>query len=136
MGSAYSKSGVAEWAESVEEENSGKSKTENKNTNYKSRTFDENHNAEKSNKTESGRRLSNKFSNIMKSFESKQESDTGKVFEKPQKSFEFSVDSESERFKGSKVLDTQTARSTLEAKKKSDHVQPRVRVLLYENQTV
>jgi hypothetical protein len=46
----------------------------------------------------------------VKSFESREE-ETTTVYEKPRKTFEFSVDSKSERFKDSKVLDTARSNS-------------------------
>ena len=123
MGSTFPRSNIAPWAEDDEENESNKSKSENNR-----KTFDENHNAEKPPiKNESAKRLSNKFSNIMKSFESREE-ETTTVYEKPRKTFEFSVDSKSERFKDSKVLDT--ARSTLQSKKKPEPTNTRVRTLV------
>lgn len=118
MGSAYAKLDVT----SEDDNDKNKSKTEKL-----IRTFDENHNAENAPiKNESARRLSNKFTDIMKSFESKDEENvTPTVYTKPSKTFQFSVDSKSDKFKDSRVLDTQTARSTLQTKKKSELVKPR-----------
>ncbi|CAC5421506.1 LMO7 [Mytilus coruscus] len=123
MGNAFTGSGVSIWADRDKEEKDTpyKSKTENRS----SRTLDENHNAEKP-PNQSARRLSNKFSSMLKSFESKEDNDTSKVYEKPpRKTFEFSVDSKSDKFKDPKILDTQTARSTLQPKKKAEPTRPR-----------
>lgn len=123
MGSTFPRTDISPWAEVDEDNKSDKSKSE-----INRKTFDENHNAEKPPiKNESARRLSNKFSNIMKSFESREEESTT-VYEKPRKTFEFSVDSKSERFKDSKVLDT--ARSALQSKRTPEPANTRVRILV------
>ncbi|XP_071125912.1 LIM and calponin homology domains-containing protein 1-like isoform X3 [Mytilus edulis] len=124
MGNAFTGSGVSAWADRDKEQKdtSYKSKTENRS----SRTLDENHNAEKP-PNQSARRLSNKFNSMLKSFESKEDNETSKVYEKPpRKSFEFSsIDAKSDKFKDPKILDTQTARSTLSPKKKPEPTRPK-----------
>ena len=68
-------------------------------------------------------------SNIAPWAEDDEENESNKSkSENNRKTFEFSVDSKSERFKDSKVLDT--ARSTLQSKKKPEPANTRVRTLV------